>query len=77
MTPTTHERTRLVDMVHAERYEIARFAIVIAIVAAVIGWVQREGGDVWAPLYLSLRVALVAQDRFGDLSSGRRRHAAP
>lgn len=42
------------------RAEIARFAITLAIVAGVLIWAQYDGGAAWEPLYLSLRVALVA-----------------
>ena len=44
----------------AERGEIARFAITLAIVGGVVAYVQSSGGATWAPLSLSLRVAGVS-----------------
>lgn len=43
-----------------EQAEIARFAITLAIVGLVIGYVQYNGHATWGPLSLSLRVALVS-----------------
>jgi molybdate transport system permease protein len=48
------------DALLAERGEIARFAITLAIVVAVIAYVQSQGGMVWDPLSLSLRIAFVS-----------------
>ena len=45
---------------HAERYEIARFSIVAAIVTGALLWAQGSGGAVWPPLWLSLRIALIS-----------------
>ena len=42
------------------RGEIARFVITLAIVIGVIGYVQSQGGIVWDPLSLSLRIAFVS-----------------
>lgn len=56
----TENRSRLVDVLYAERWEIARFVVVLGVVIGLIKWAQVGGGEVWAPLYLSLRVALVA-----------------
>jgi molybdate transport system permease protein len=44
----------------AERGEIARFVITLAIVGGVVAYVQSSGGATWAPLSLSLRVAGVS-----------------
>ena len=40
------------------RGEIARFAITLAIVIGVIAYVQSQGGLVWEPMSLSLRIAV-------------------
>ncbi|HEY5947713.1 MAG TPA: hypothetical protein VIV40_19565, partial [Kofleriaceae bacterium] len=48
------------DALLAERGEIARFAITLAIVGLVVGYVQSKGGVTWAPLSLSLQVAGVS-----------------
>jgi molybdate transport system permease protein len=53
------EGSRL-DALLAERGEIARFVITLAIVGGVVGYVQTSGGATWAPLALSLRVAAVS-----------------
>jgi len=45
---------------YAERYEIARFVIVLGLVAGSLIYVQASSGVVWAPLWLSLQVALIA-----------------
>jgi molybdate transport system permease protein len=45
------------DALLAERGEIARFAITLAIVIGVVGYVQNSGGVTWEPLALSLKVA--------------------
>ncbi len=45
---------------HAERYEIARFAIVAAVIAGSLLWAQGSSGATWPPLWLSLRIALIA-----------------
>ena len=45
------------DALLAERGEIARFAITLAIVIGVVGYVQNQGGVTWEPLALSLQVA--------------------
>jgi molybdate transport system permease protein len=55
----TKEGSRL-DLLLAERGEIVRFAITLAIVGLVVGYVQDKGGVTWAPLSLSLRVAAVS-----------------
>jgi molybdate transport system permease protein len=44
----------------AERFEIARFAITLTLVIGALVWAQWSNGIVWAPLWLSLRVALLA-----------------
>jgi molybdate transport system permease protein len=44
----------------AERGEIARFAITLAIVAGFVAYAQSKGGVTWAPLALSLRIAGVS-----------------
>lgn len=49
----------ILDGLWAERYEVLRFAITFALVIGVLVWAQ-QGGDVWPPLSLSLRVALTA-----------------
>lgn len=48
------------DAVIAERGEIARFAITLALVGGVVAYVQKSGGAAWAPLALSLQVAGVS-----------------
>jgi molybdate transport system permease protein len=53
------QRSRL-DALLAERGEIARFAITLAIVGAVVGYVSSKGGVTWEPLALSLEVAGVS-----------------
>ncbi|HEY5924828.1 MAG TPA: molybdenum ABC transporter permease [Kofleriaceae bacterium] len=53
------ESSRL-DALLAERGEIARFAITIAVVIGVIAYVQSQGGVVWNPLSLSLRIAFIS-----------------
>jgi molybdate transport system permease protein len=53
------ESSRL-DALLAERGEIARFAITLAIMGGVVGWVQNHGGMTWGPLSLSLQVAAVS-----------------
>lgn len=45
---------------HAERFEIARFAVTLMLVVGALVWAQTSGGIVWPPLWLSLRVALLA-----------------
>ncbi|HEX5060535.1 MAG TPA: molybdenum ABC transporter permease [Kofleriaceae bacterium] len=50
----------LLDSLRAERGEIARFAITLAIVIGVIAYVQSQGGIVWEPMALSLRIALLS-----------------
>jgi molybdate transport system permease protein len=49
-----------VDWLYAERREIARFVITILIVCVALKWAERSGGSVWPPLWLSVRVALIA-----------------
>lgn len=53
------EGSRL-DALLAERGEIARFAITLALVIGVVGYVQDKGGVTWEPLALSLKVAAVS-----------------
>lgn len=48
------------DALLAERGEIARFAITLAIVAGVVAYVQDKGGVTWGPLALSIKVAAVS-----------------
>lgn len=45
---------------HAERFEIARFVVTLMLVVGALAWAQTSGGIVWPPLWLSLRVALLA-----------------
>ncbi len=40
--------------------ELPRFAVTLAIVIGVLIWAQQGGGMVWEPIWLSLRVALMA-----------------
>jgi len=42
------------------RAEAVRFAVALAVVIGVLVWAQAGGGIVWDPIYLSLRVALLA-----------------
>lgn len=53
------ESSRL-DVLLAERGEIARFVITLAVVVAVIVYVQSLGGVIWDPLSLSLRIAFMS-----------------
>ncbi len=53
------ETSRL-DALLAERGEIARFAITLAIIGGVVVYAQSRGGMTWGPLSLSLRVAGVS-----------------
>jgi molybdate transport system permease protein len=54
------ERSSRLDALLAERGEIARFAITLAIVIGVVAYVQNKGGVTWGPLSLSLQVAGVS-----------------
>jgi molybdate transport system permease protein len=54
------EKSPRLAWLHAERFEIARFAITLTIVIGALVWAQWSNGVVWGPLWLSLRVALIA-----------------